>query len=190
MADPIPEPFDVFSETAKALAEVMLGESRTDFLRQLSCDFSALEAENRRLMAEAASLGQDLQESLQFREKYENLKREFQKVAAERDDLRAKDLDATRVQQNYGKLKEAYQSKSEQLAALKKSVEDLKSSTNAYSSFENLYQAFKESCERSGADIRRIPVQIGLQFLLQDGSGRGTSFTFLRKSKTNWKRIG
>lgn len=189
MADPSALPFDAFSESAKALIEVVLGKDQTDSFDQKMKDYSTLVAENSQLKAEAASVTAQLQETLSFKDKYGNLSIEFRKVAAERDSLRAKDLDATRIKADYEKLKGAYQLKNDQLAALQTSLEDQKSSVDAFSSLESLYQVFKETCERNGRNIRRIPVKIGVQFTLQNENGGGSSWYFIRRSRTNWQRV-
>ena len=185
MAIPSTDYFDAFSESAKALIELVCGEEATDLLHQGIVDYSVLLEENNRLKAEVASL----KENLPFKTKYENLQQEFRKVAAERDSLRAQSLRLDQVQHEFERCKEAYQKTKGQLAALQSQVEEGKSSTSAFSALESLYQVFKETCNRSGVDIRRIPTHVSLQFSLQDGTQRGSIYEFNRTSSTNWQRI-
>lgn len=184
MANSSPDYFDAFSESAKALIELVLGEDSTDQLHQEVVSYSQLKSENDSLKAEVASL----KESLPFKSKYENLQSEFRKVAAERDSLRAQELEISRITNEFERCKSAYQQIKGQLAALQNQIEEGKSSISAFSALESLYQVFKESCDRSGVDIRRIPIVVGLQFSLQDQTSRGSYYEFSRTSSKNWKR--
>lgn len=174
-----------FEEASKALLEVVLGSEQTDLLAQNMSDYFQLLEENSALKGEVASL----KEILPFKDKYGNLKIEFQKVASERDSLRAKELEFSRLRTEYEKLKAIYQSTKGQLAAVQGQIENTKSSTGPYSALESLYQTYRGICDRSNIDIRRIPTLVTLQFTLQDESGRGTAFQFRRTSATNWKRV-
>lgn len=177
--------FSPFEEASKALLELMLGTDQTDQLAQEMLSYSDLLNQNATLQDEVASL----KENLPFKDKYENLQREFRKVASERDSLRAQELEMTRIRKEYDRLKSLYQSTKSQLATLQSQVEDIKSSTNAFSALESLYQTFKQHCDRSGVDIRRIPCKVYLQFQLQDTLQRGTNIGFVRTSATNWQKI-
>lgn len=174
-----------FEEASKALLEVMLGSEQTDHLAQHMLDYFQLQAENNALKEEVASL----KETLPFKDKYENLRKEFQKVASERDSLSARELESTRLRNEYERLKEAYQSAKGQLATIQSQVEDVKSSTDAFSALESLYQTYKQACQRQNVDIRRIPTVVSLQFHLQDGTGRGTALQFRRTSAKKWEKI-
>lgn len=176
--------FSPFEEASKALLEVMLGTDLTDQLAHEMLSYSDLLEQNTILQEEVASL----KENLPFKDKYENLQQEFRKIASERDSLRAQELEMTRIRKDYDRLKSAYQSTKGQLATLQSQIEDVKSSTNAYSSLESLYQAFKEHCDRSGVDIRRIPCKVNLQFQLQDSTKRGANYQYIRTSATGWKK--
>lgn len=178
--------FSPFEEASKALLEVMLGTDLTNQLAQEMLSYSDLLEQNTILQEEVASL----KENLPFKDKYENLQQEFRKVASERDSLRAQELEMTRIRKEYDRLKSAYQSTKGQLATLQSQIEDIKSSTNAYSSLESLYQAFKEHCDRSGVNIRRIPCKVNLQFQLQDSTRRGANYGYIRTSATNWQKVG
>jgi predicted RNase H-like nuclease (RuvC/YqgF family) len=184
MTSQSPEPFDAFAEVAKAFMEVVLGPEETTQIRHQMTSYSDLIDENNRLQAEVASL----RENLPFKSKYENLQVEFRKVAAERDSLRAQELEVTRIRNDYEKCKSAYQQVKGQLATVQKSLEEGKSSITPFSALECLYQAFKETGDKNGVDVRRIPTKVGLQFTLQNGSNQGLYWEFLRTSATNWKR--
>jgi len=184
MANPSPDYFDAFSESAKALIELVMGADQTDQLHQEIVSYSQLKSENDSLKAEVASL----KESLPFKSKYENLQTEFRKVAAERDSLRAQELEVSRLRNEFERCKSAYQQTKGQLAALQNQIEERKSSISAFSALESLYQVFKATCDRSGVDIRRIPTVVGLQFSLQDQTNRGAYYEFSRTSATNWQR--
>lgn len=176
--------FSPFEEASKALLEVVLGTDLTDQLAQEMLSYSDLLEQNNILQDEVASL----KENLPFRDKYENLQKEFRKVASERDSLRAQELETTRIRKEYTRLKSQYQSTKGQLATLERQVEDLRSSTNAFSALESLYQTFKKQCDSSGVDIRRIPCKVNMQFQLQDSTGRGANYGFVRTSATNWQK--
>lgn len=176
--------WDALSESAKAFANLILGEDQTNLLRDNLSSYSQLEAENKQLKVEVASL----KETLPFKDKYENLQREFRKVAAERDSLSSQALKFNHMSADYDRLKSAYQKTKGQLAATQSQLEAKKSSINEFTALETLYQGFKAACSRSGADIRRIPVDLFLQFTLKDGTNRSLNYTFNRVSQDKWTR--
>jgi DNA repair exonuclease SbcCD ATPase subunit len=179
--------FSPFEEASKALLNLILGSDEYNQLAQNMVDYFDLIEQNNSLLEEVASL----KEKPPYKDKYENLRVEFQKVASERDQLRAQELEMKRIKSEYNTLKSKYQSTLGQLATLQRSIEDTKSSINQWSALESLYQVFKGTCAKAGVDIRRIPCQVDLQFILQDrqNSQRGSSYGFVRTSKTNWKRV-
>jgi chromosome segregation ATPase len=177
--------WDALSESAKAFANLILGEGQTNLLRDNLTSYPQLEAENKQLKVEVASL----RETLPFKDKYENLRKEFRKVAAERDSLSSQVLKFNHMSADYDRLKSAYQKTKGQLAALQDQLNAEKSSINQYTALETLYQGFKASCSRSGVDIRRIPTDVFLQFVLQDGTNRTANLGFNRISKDKWTRI-
>jgi DNA repair exonuclease SbcCD ATPase subunit len=184
--EPIPQSsWDALSESAKAFANLILGENQTNLLRDNLASYSQLEAENKRLKVEVASL----KETLPFKDKYENLQKEFRKVAAERDSLSSQALQFNHMSKDYDRLKDAYQKTKGQLAALQDQLESSKTSINQFTALETLYQGFKDYCSRNGVDIRRIPTNLFLQFHLQDGSNRTMNLGFNRVSKDKWTRI-
>jgi DNA repair exonuclease SbcCD ATPase subunit len=175
--------WDALSESAKAFANLILGENQTNLLRDNLASYSQLEIENKQLKVEVASL----KETLPFKDKYENLQKEFQKVAAERDSLSSQALKFNHMSKDYERLKDAYQKTKGQLAALQDRLESSQRfSINQYTALETLYQGFKNVCDRNGVDIRRIPVTLFLQFRLQDGSNRTMNLKFNRVSKDKW----
>lgn len=183
--EPTPEnKWDALSESAKAFAELILGENQTDLLRDNLTSYSQLETENNQLQVEVASL----KETLPFKDKYENLQREFRKVAAERDSLSSQALKFNHMSADYERMKEAYQKAKGQLATMQDQLEANKRSINQFTALEALYQGFREYCSRSGVDIRRIPTDVFLQFQLQDGSKRTMNLGFNRASKDKWTR--
>jgi DNA repair exonuclease SbcCD ATPase subunit len=178
-------PWDALSESAKAFANLILGEDQTNLLRDNCSSYPQLLEENRLLKVEVASL----KETLPFKDKYENLQKEFRKVAAERDSLSSQVLQLNHTQAEYERLKSAYQKTKGQLAAIQDQSNTLKSSIDQYTALEVLYQAFKITCERCGLDIRRIPILVFLQFQLQDGSNRTMNFAFHRQAKNKWSNV-
>lgn len=180
-----PEKWDALTESAKAFANVILGEDQTDLLRDSLLSYSQLQEENNQLKVEVASL----HETLPFKDKYENLQREFRKVAAERDSLSSQVLKFNHMSADYDRMKSAYQKTKGQLAALEDQLRNEHSSIDEYSALETLYQGFKMCCGRAGIDIRRIPTNVFLQFQLQDGSNRTMNLGFNRVSKSKWTRI-
>jgi len=177
--------WDALSESAKAFANVILGEGETDLLRDSLASYSQLIEENKQLKVEAASL----KETLPFKDKYENLQREFRKVAAERDSLSSQVLKFNHMSADYDRMKGAYQKTKGQLAALEDQLKKEHSSVDEFTALETLYQTFKLCCDRAGVDIRRIPTNVFLQFQLQDGSNRTMNLGFNRISKSKWTRI-
>jgi chromosome segregation ATPase len=177
--------WDALSESAKAFANLILGENQTDLLRDDLASYSQLQTENQQLKVEVASL----KETLPFKDKYENLRREFLKVAAERDSLSSQVLRSNHMSADYDRLKSAYQKTKGQLAALQDQLETTKSSINQFTALETLYQSFKATCSRNGVDIRRIPTDLFLQFKLQDGTNRTMNLRFNRVSKDKWTRL-
>lgn len=186
MTSPPPEPLDYFSESSKALLEVVMEKEQTDLFRGEMKDCFTLLEENNRLQAEVASL----KENLPFKDKYENLQREFRKVAAERDSLRAQELNNSHRQHEYDKLKVEYQSLKGKLATYEMQEERQKASLNAFSNLEPLYQVFKADLFSRGIDIRRIPTTVNLQFILQNDMHRGSIYQFNRTSADKWSFIG
>jgi len=175
--------WDALSKSAKAFAQVLLGDDQTDRLRDNLLSYSQLEDENKQLQAEVASL----KEILPFKDKYENSHKEFLKVAAERDSLSAQVLNLSHISSDYERLKNAYQEMKGKLATVETELKELKSSiSGTFASLESLYQGFKEYCAQSGVDISRIPIKVFLQFQLQDKTKRGKGFTFLRRSRDKW----
>lgn len=184
--DPVlQDTWDALTESAKAFAELILGESQTDLLRDNLTSYPQLISENTQLKAEVASL----KETLPFKDKYENLQKEFRKVAAERDSLSSQVLQLNHTSNEYERLKSAYQETKGQLAALQNQLKTNKSSIDKFTALETLYQAFKASCERFGHDIRRIPTNVYLQFQLQDGSNRTMNLGFNRVSRDRWTKL-
>lgn len=183
--DPTPTSWDALSESAKAFTNLILGESQTNLLQENLSSYPQLLDENRRLKVEVASL----QETLPFKDKYENLQKEFRKVAAERDSLSSQALQFNHMSKDYDRLKDAYQMTKGQLAALQDQLNTTKSSINQSTALETLYQGFKGYCENYGIDIRRIPTNLYLQFQLQDGSNRSMNIAFNRVSKDKWTNI-
>lgn len=177
--------WDALSESAKAFANLILGESQTDLLRENLASYSQLVSENKRLKVEVASL----KETLPFKDKYENLQKEFRKVAAERDSLSSQALQFNHMSKDYERLKSAYQETKGHLAALRDQLKASKSSINQFTALETLYQGFKASCKGYGIEIRRIPINLFLQFQLQDGSKRTMNIAFNRVSRDKWTRI-
>lgn len=178
-------PWDALSESAKAFANLILGESQTNLLQENCSSYSQLLDENQHLKVEVASL----KETLPFRDKYENLQKEFRKVAAERDSLSSQVLQLNHIQAEYDRLKSAYQKTKGQLAALQDQSNSLKSSIDEFTALETLYKAFKAHCEKYGIDVRRIPVLLFLQFQLQDGTSRAMNLTFHRQAKDKWSLV-
>jgi chromosome segregation ATPase len=184
--EPVPQSsWDALSEAAKAFANLILGEHQTDILRDDLSSYSQLLYENKQLKAEAASL----LETLPFKDKYENLQKEFRKVAAERDSLSSQALRFNHMSKDYDRLKDAYQKTKGQLAALQDQLEAKTSSINQFTALETLYQGFKAKCDGVGVDIRRIPVQVFLQFQLQDGTNRTMNISFNRVSADKWSIV-
>jgi chromosome segregation ATPase len=184
--EPIPQnSWDALSESAKAFANLILGEDQTNLLRDNLASYSQLEIENKQLKVEVASL----KETLPFKDKYENLQKEFRKVAAERDSLSSQALEFNHMSKDYERLKNAYQKTKGQLAALQDQLESSKTSINQFTALETLYQGFKNYCDECGVDIRRIPTNVFLQFQLQDGSNRTMNLGFNRVSKDKWTRF-
>lgn len=177
--------WDALSESAKAFANLILGDDQTNLLRDNLASYSQLLSENEQLKVEVASL----KETLPFKDKYENLQKEFRKVAAERDSLSSQALRSNHMSKDYDRLKSAYQETKGQLAALQDQLKTSKSSINQFTALETLYQGFKACCERYGVDIRRVPVNLFLQFQLQDSSNRTMNLRFNRVSKDKWTRI-
>lgn len=177
--------WDVLSESAKTFANLILGENQTDLLQDSLASYSQLISENKQLKVEVASL----KETLPFKDKYENLQKEFRKVAAERDSLSSQALQSNHILKDYERLKDAYQTTKGQLAALQDQLETSKSSINQFTALEILYQGFKAYCDGNGVDIRRIPVDLFLQFQLQDGTNRTINLRFNRVSKDKWTKI-
>lgn len=177
--------WDALSESARAFANLILGEDQTNLLQDSLASYSQLLSENQQLKVEVASL----KETLPFKDKYENLQKEFRKVAAERDSLSSQALQLNHKSKDYERLKSAYQKTKGQLAALQDQLETSRSSINQYTALETLYQGFKAYCERHGVDIRRIPTNLFLQFQLQDNSNRTMNLMFNRVSKDKWTRI-
>lgn len=177
--------WDALTESAKAFAELILGEYQTDILRDNLASYSQLEIENRQLKTEVASL----KETLPFKDKYENLQKEFQKVAAERDSLSSQVLKFNHLSADYDRMKSAFQLTKGQLATVQNQLNSIKSSIDKYTALETLYQSFKITCAGLGVDIRRIPTIVFLQFALQDGSNRTMNWKFNRVSKDKWTTI-
>lgn len=177
--------WDALSESAKAFANLILGDNQTDLLRENLASYSQLLSENKQLKVEVASL----EETLPFKDKYENLQKEFRKVAAERDSLSSQALQFNHMSKDYERLKSAYQETKGHLAALQNQLRTSKSTINQFTALETLYQGFKAYCDRCGIDIRRIPINLFLQFRLQDGSNRTMNIAFNRVSKDKWTRI-
>lgn len=176
--------WDALSESAKAFAEMIMGSDQTDLLHNNLSSYSQLLAENNQLKSEVASL----QETLPFKDKYENLQKEFRKVAAERDSLSSQVLRYDHLSADYDRLKSAYQETKGQLATLQKQLETSKSSITQWAALETLYQGFKTYCNGRGLDIRRVPFDLFLQFRLQDGRGTAMNLSFNRVSKDKWTR--
>jgi DNA repair exonuclease SbcCD ATPase subunit len=184
--EPIPQSsWDALSESAKAFANLILGEDQTNLLRDNLASYSQLETENKQLKVEVASL----RETLPFKDKYENLQKEFRKVAAERDSLSSQALQFNHMSKDYERLKDAYQKTKGQLATLQDQLRSSKISINQFTVLETLYQSFKNYCSGRGVDIRRIPTNLFLQFQLQDGSNRALNLRFKRVSKDKWTII-
>jgi DNA repair exonuclease SbcCD ATPase subunit len=184
--EPVPQnSWDAMSESAKAFANLILGAGQTDLLRDNLASYSELQAQKELLKVEVATL----QEYLPFKDKYENLQKEFRKVAAERDSLSSQALQTNHMSKDYDRLKDAYQKTKGQLAALQDQLESSKTSINQFTALETLYQGFKEYCSGAGVDIRRIPTNLFLQFQLQDGSKRTMNLGFNRVSKDKWTKI-
>jgi predicted RNase H-like nuclease (RuvC/YqgF family) len=184
--EPIPQnSWDAMSESAKAFANLILGAGQTDLLRDNLASYSELQAQKELLEVEVATL----QEYLPFKDKYENLQKEFRKVAAERDSLSSQALKFNHMSKDYDRLKDAYQKTKGQLAALQDQLEAKSSSINQFTALETLYQGFKAKCDGVGVDIRRIPVQVFLQFQLQDGTNRTMNISFSRVSADKWSIV-
>jgi len=183
--DPTQSSWDALSESAKALANLILGENQTDLLRDNLSSYPQLVNENSQLKVEVASL----KETLPFKDKYENLQKEFRKVAAERDSLSSQALQFNHMSKDYDRLKDAYQKTKGQLAALQDELKTNKSSINQFTALETLYQGFKAYCDGCGVDIRRIPTNVFLQFQLQDGSNRMMNLGFNRVSRDKWIKL-
>jgi len=177
--------WDALSESAKAFANLILGEDQTNLLQDNLASYPQLLTENQQLKVEVASL----KETLPFKDKYENLQKEFRKVAAERDSLSSQVLQLNHKSSDYERLKSAYQETKGQLAALQDQLRTFKSSINQLTALETLYQGFKAYCDRLGVDIRRIPTNLFLQFQLQDNSNRTMNLAFNRTSKDKWTMI-
>lgn len=176
--------WDALSESAKAFAEMIMGSDQTDLLHNNLSSYSQLLAENNQLKSEVASL----QETLPFKDKYENLQKEFRKVAAERDSLSSQVLRYGHLSADYDRLKSAYQETKGQLATMQEKLEASKSSITQWTALETLYQGFKAYCDKHGVDIRRVPIDLFLQFRLQDGKGTTMNLSFNRVSKDKWTR--
>lgn len=177
--------WDALSESAKAFANTILGEYQTDLLRDDILAYPQLLEENKQLKAEAASL----KENLPFRDKYENLQKEFRKVTAERDSLSSQALEFTRMSSDYEKMKRAYREMKGNLAAVQSQLDSIKHPMTDQDLLEALYQSFKRMCDGYGVDIRRIPANLYLQLQLQDSKGTAISLAFNRKSKDKWSII-
>lgn len=177
--------WDALSESAKAFANLILGADQTNLLQDNLASYSQLQIENQQLKVEATSL----KEILPFKDKYENLQKEFRKVAAERDSLSSQVLKYNHLSADYDRLKSAYQKTKGQLVALQDQVLKQNSALNQFTALEILYQGFKEYCERYNVDIRRIPTNLFLQFQLQDGSNLTLNLLFNRISKDKWTRL-
>jgi len=178
--------FDLFSESAKAFINMSLGSEGYKDLKEDFKSYSSLQIENENLRAEVESLKEDPL----FKSKYENLGKEFRKVAAERDSLTAQKLEFVRMSEEYNRMKEKYQQLNSQLSTYENLLENAKAkSKDPWAPLESLYQAFKDSLDQSGIDIRRIPMLISIQFVLDDSSHRGVSFTFRRTSATKWDKV-
>jgi len=150
--------WDALSESAKAFAELILGENQTDLLRDNLTNYSRLETENNKLQVEVASL----KETLPFKDKYENLQREFRKVAAERDSLSSQALKFNHMSADYERMKEAYQKAKGQLATLQDQLDVNERSINQPTAPEALYQGSGEYCAKNGVDIHCIPTNVFL----------------------------
>lgn len=186
--EPVQANWDALSESAKAFADLLFKDiSNQEDLRPLNDlpSYSQLCEENKQLRDKVASL----EENPPFKEKYGNLRKEFQKIAAERDSLSSQILRLNHDHKDYERLKSKYQETKGKLATIQQGIEDKKSSITQESALEVLYQGFKSYCDRCGVDIRRIPTNVFLQFQMQDGSNRTSNFMFNRRSKDNWTKI-
>lgn len=179
------ENWDALSESAKAFAEMIMGSDQMDLIHDSVLSYSQLQSENKQLKSEVASL----KGTLPFKEKYENLQREFRKIAAERDSLSSQALKFNHMSADYDRMKSAYQETKGQLAALRESMEGQRSSISEWSALEALYQGFKAYCARCGYDIRRIPVDVFLQFQLQDSKRSTMNLKFNRKARDKWTKL-
>lgn len=176
------DPWDALSESAKAFANLILGEFDTNILRDNVLSYSELLAENEQLKAEAASLN----ENLSFKDKYENLQKEFRKVAAERDSLSSQALKFNHMSSEYDRMKDAYQKMKDQLAAEKWRSSFYRATTSRWAALENLYKGFQEYCSKNGLDINRFSTQLFLQFQLQDTHKQTLNISFRRESNGQW----
>jgi chromosome segregation ATPase len=179
------ENWDALSESAKAFAEAFMGKDQTDLFHNGLLSYSQLQIENKQLQAEVASL----KETLPYKDKYGNLQAEFRKIAAERDSLSSQVLKLNHITAEYDRMKSAYQETQGKLAALQEKMEDSKSSISKWTALEVIYQAFKTSCERTGRDIRRIPTEVHLQFILQNQERTTVNLSFKRMSKDKWFQL-
>jgi chromosome segregation ATPase len=177
--------WDALTESAKALANLLLGEDQTNLLREHVSSYPQLLAENKQLKAEVASL----KETLPFKDKYENLQKQFRKVAAERDSLSSQVLQLNHKSKDYERLKSAYQETKGKLAALENQMEEYKSSIGEYSALEILYQAFKRYCNRFGVKTSQIPTNVFLQFQLQNEKALTLNQAFNRQSRIKWTKL-
>jgi predicted RNase H-like nuclease (RuvC/YqgF family) len=183
--DSLTDFFDAFEESSKALLELMMGSEETDRFHQELLSYSELLVRNKELEAKVATLERDVPA---LQDKYENLRKEFQKVAAERDSQHAQVVELSHIQHEYGELKTAYQSTKSSLATAQKRLEGLKSSISSLMALEKIYQSFKAELAREGVDTRRHITYLDIQFRIEGQPGV-MARTFRRTSSDKWDRI-
>lgn len=174
--------WDALEEASKAFANLVLGKDQTDIFRDQLSSYSDLLDENSKLKVEVASL----REILPFKDKYENLKKEFLKVTAERDLLSSQALDSSHKSADYERLKSAYQKTKGQLAAVRERLNSTMNSINQFTLLEHLFQGFRRKYLERGLEIDQVPTHLFLQLTLQDGTARLVNKMFARSSQGTW----
>lgn len=178
-------PWDALPESAKAFANLILGEFSTNILRDDILSYPELLAENKQLKAEAASLN----ENLSFKDKYENLQKEFRKVAAERDSLSSQALKFNHMSSEYDRMKSAYQKTKDRLAAVEWRCSFYQATVSQWTALETLYKGFQEYFNETGLDISHFSTKLFLQLQLQGTSKRTLSVSFRRESDGKWSAL-
>lgn len=181
---PPPEYDEVLTESARALLSLSLGKDHEVPLRKKIKSYSDLLEQNEQLTEKAADLDK---RSRLYEAKYENLSKEFQKVAAERDSLSASDFELNRLKVECEELEKANQLLREELAATKEGIQANLAPMPVPELLDHILVRFEEDIAKQGyKPCMPVPIQLNLEIWYQDQNQAGLIYDYTRYPNGSW----